>query len=406
MDKKRIVILGAGYGGMMTATGLQKKIGPSDAEITLVNKHDYHYQATWLHEVSAGTIHQDRARIRIKDVVNPNKVKFLQDTVLAIDTDSKSVKLQNSGRIEYDILVVGLGFQPATFGIKGIEEHAFTISTINTSRLLREHIEYNFAMYNNEAVKNPARLNIVVGGGGFTGVEYLGELVSKLPQLCKEYDIDKSLVRIFNIDGSPTVLKGFDPQLVEYAMSSLEGRGVEFINSAHIKEVQADKVVYEKDGELKEIPSMNAVWAAGVRANSIVEACGLGTNRGKVDVTPEMRAPGHDDIFVIGDCALVQDHKAGFPYPPTAQIAIQESYTVVHNIIALVKGGELKEFKANILGTVASLGHKDGTGIVLDGRKLFGWKATVMKKIIDNRYLLKLGGIGLLIKKGKFNIFG
>lgn len=405
MDKKRIVILGAGYGGMMTATRLQKKLSPSDAEITLVNKHDYHYQATWLHEVSAGTIHQDRARIRIKDVVKTSKVNFLQDTVLSIDTEAKSVKLQNSGQIEYDILVVALGFQPATFGIPGIEEHAFTISTINTSRLLREHLEFNFAKYNNEAIKNQARLNIVVGGGGFTGVEYLGEIVNKIPELCKEYDIDRSLVRIINIDGSPTVLKGFDPQLVEYAMSSLEGRGVEFINSAHLKEVQADKVIYEKDGDLREIETMNTVWAAGVRANSIVEECGLGTNRGKVDVTPEMRAPGHDDIFVIGDCALVMDHKAGFPYPPTAQIAIQESGTIAHNIIALVKGGEMEAFKPNILGTVASLGHKDGTGIILDGRKLFGWKATVMKKIIDNRYLLKLGGIGLLLKKGKFNIF-
>ena len=405
MEKKNIVILGAGYGGMMTTVKLQKSLSASDANITLVNKHDYHYQSTWLHEVSAGTIHQDRARIRIKDVVNMNRVNFVQDTVVSIHTDEKKVKLQNGGDLSYDILVVGLGFQAATFGIPGIEEYAHTIGSINTSRLLRESIEYNFAMYNNEPVKNPARLNIVVGGGGFTGVEYLGEIVNKLPQLCKEYDIDKNLVRVINIEHSPTCLNGFDPQLVEYAMSSLESRGVEFINGAALREVYPEKVIYEKDGERHEIPTMNTVWAAGVRANVIVEESGLGTNRGKVEVTKDMRAPGHEDIFVIGDCAIVMDEKTGRPYPPTAQITLQEAPVIAHNIKALLKGGAMKEFAFNNMGTVASLGHNDATGIVLNNRKLFGWKATVMKKIIDNRYLFKLGGIGLLLKKGKFNIF-
>ncbi|MFC4558634.1 NAD(P)/FAD-dependent oxidoreductase [Virgibacillus kekensis] len=404
MKKPNIVILGAGYGGMMTAVKLQKSLHINNAAITLVNKHDYHYQTTWLHENAAGTLSPERTRIPIKEVLDTTKINFVEDTVVAIKPENKKVKLEN-GVLEYDILVIGLGFESATFGIPGLDENAFSITNLNNARLIREHIEYNFAMYHSEG-NNQGRINIVVGGGGFTGIEFLGELANRIPELCEEYDVDKALVRVINIEGSPSVLPGFDPQLVEYAMNSLEARGVEFITGAMLKECKPDGVVYEKDGKIEEIHACTTVWAAGVKANSLVEESGFETNRGKVEVRTDMRAPEYDDVFVIGDCALIMNEETGRPYPPTAQIAIQESDVVAHNIKALVEGHEeLETFEPKILGTVASLGHNDAIGVVMNDRKLFGFNATVMKKIIDNRYLLKLGGIGLLMKKGKFNIF-
>lgn len=403
MNKPHIVILGAGYGGIMTAAKLQKTVAACDADITLVNKNDYHYQTTWLHENAAGTLHQDRTKIEIKDVIDTHRVNFVLDEVVLIKPEDKIVKLKN-GELKYDVLVIGLGFEPATFGIPGLEEYAFSIGNINNARLIREHLDYNFASYHNEVEKNPARLNIVIGGGGFTGIEFAGELANRIPELCKEYDIEKTQVRIIVIEGAPTVLAGFDEQLAEYAMNSLEARGVEFINRARLKESKKESVVYEKDGRLVELPAMTTIWAAGVRANSIVENSGFLTNRGKVEVRPDMRSPEYDDVFVIGDCALINDEETGRPFPPTAQIAIQQSGAVSHNVKALIKGTELEEYKPNLLGTIASLGCDDGVAEVF-GRKLFGWKATFMKKMSDNRYLLKLGGLGLLLKKGKFNIF-
>jgi len=201
-------------------------------------------------------------------------------------------------------------------------------------------------------------------------------------------------------------MPGFDPQLIEYAMNSLEARGVEFITGAMLKECKPESIVYEKDGEEVEIPTLTTVWAAGVKANSIVEESGFETNRGKVEVRADMRTPEYDDVFVIGDCALIMNPESGRPFPPTAQIAIQAASVVAHNVKALAQGSqELMSFEPNILGTVASLGHNDAIGTIFNDHKIFGWNATVMKKIIDNRYLLKLGGIGLLLKKGKFNIF-
>jgi len=403
-QKPHIVILGAGYGGMMTTVHLQKSLGLNEANITLVNKHDYHYQATALHESAAGTMHHDRARVAIKDVINLNKINFVEDTVISIIPDEKRVKLEN-GELTYDILVISLGFEAATFGIPGLKEHAFMIGSTNSARLIREHIEYNLAKYHNETEKNQARLNFVAGGAGFTGIEFVGELANRIPQLCDEYDIDKSQVRIINVEGAPTIMPGFDPELIEYATNSLEARGVEFITGAMLKECKPSSIIYEKDGEEVEIPTMTTVWAAGVRANTIVEESGFENNRGKIEVRDDMRSPEYDDVFVVGDCALIWNPETNKPYPPTAQIAVQAAETVAHNIKALVRNGDLKSFEPNIMGTVASLGHNDAVGTILNNRKLFGWKATVMKKIIDNRYLFKLGGLNLMFKKGKFNIF-
>ncbi|UFT98214.1 NAD(P)/FAD-dependent oxidoreductase [Radiobacillus kanasensis] len=405
MNKPKILILGAGYGGIMTAIKLQKKLSRNDAHITLVNKHDYHYETTWLHENAAGTLHHDRTRIPIKDVVDTNKIEFIQDTVVELKPDDKKVILKN-GELDYDYLVVGLGFEAATFGIPGLIENAFTINSINSARLIKQHIEYNFAMYNNEKEKRPERLNIVIGGGGFTGIEFAGELANRVPELCKEYDIDPKDVRMIVVEGAPTILPGFDPQLIEYAMNSLEARGVEFKTGALLKECRADGITFEKDEKQEELPTLTTVWAAGVRANSLVETSGLEHNRGKVQVQPDMRAPSHPDVFVVGDCALIMNEETGRPYPPTAQIAMQEAETIAHNLVALVHGkDELESFEFLNRGTVASLGDSDAIGVIFGDKKIFGWTASFMKKMIDNRALFKIGGVGLVLKKGKFNIF-
>ncbi|MBM7554871.1 FAD-dependent oxidoreductase [Thalassobacillus pellis] len=405
MKKPNIVILGAGYGGIMTAVKLQKSLGVNEANVTLVNRHSYHYQTTWLHENAAGTLHHDRTRIPIKDVINSSKINFVQDSVISINPDEKQVTLEN-GELEYDYLVIGLGFEAETFGIPGLKEHAFGISSINSARLIRQHIEYNFARYNNEKEPNEELLNIVVGGAGFTGIEFVGELANRVPELCKEYDIPREKVRLINVEAAPTALPGFDPALVEYAMNSLESRGVEFKIGAMIKEVTPNGLIYEKDEKREEIRSNTVVWAAGVRGNSIVDESGFETMRGRVKVREDLRTPDYDDVFVVGDCALIINEETDRPYPPTAQMAIQMAGTVAHNVKVLARGEtDLEPFEPNIQGTVASLGHDDAIGVVFDDKKLFGWSASVMKKVIDNRYLLKLGGIGLLLKKGKFNIF-
>jgi NADH dehydrogenase len=404
LKKPKIVILGAGYGGLMTAVRLQKLVGVNEADIVLVNKNDYHYETTWLHEASAGTLHHDRVRYDIRDVIDRNKVEFIQDTAIEVKIEEKKVITENN-EINYDYLVVALGAEPETFGIKGLKEHAFSIVNVNAARQIREHIDYNFATYNTEEEKKEERLTFVVGGAGFTGIEFLGELTNRIPELCREYDVDYKKVRVICVEAAPMVLPGFDPELVNYAVAQLEKKGVEFMIGTAIKEATEDGIVVAKgEDEVQHIKANTVVWAAGVRGSSIIENSGFEAMRGRVKVEPDLRAPGHDNVFIVGDCSLIINEEINRPYPPTAQIAMQQGEVCARNLAALIRGkADLETFTPDIKGTVCSLGEDDAIGVAF-GKKMYGGKASFMKKMVDNRALYMIGGPSLVLKKGKFNI--
>lgn len=401
MSKPKIVVLGAGYAGLMTTRRLTQKLGPEEAEIVLVNKHNYHYETTWLHEVAAGTRNQNQARTMISDVVNPNRVSLIYDDVVEVKKDDNRVVLKNSD-ITYDYLVISLGFETNTFGIKGMEKNAFSITDINSSRMIREHIEYQFAKYSTAAKKNDDDLTILVGGGGFTGIEFVGELAEKVPELCKKYDIDRSKARIINVEAAPRILPGFNEDLVAYAKKSLQDRGIEIREGAKISECKKNSFVIGDEGE--EIKAGTIVWTGGVTGSSVLTKSGFEITKGKVTVESDLRAPEEDNIFVIGDCAWVMNKEEGRPFPPTAQAAIQHAETCSTNLQALLRNGMLEEFVFDDKGTVASLGSKDAMGTVFGDHLLYGKQASAMKKVIDNRSLFLLGGPKLILKKGKLRL--
>jgi NADH dehydrogenase len=394
MSVPKIVILGAGYGGLMTAKGLQKELGYNEAEVTLVNQHSYHYITTKLHEPAAGTSHHDHARLSIASVINTKKVKFIQDRVTAIKLNEKEVHLENGEPLKYDYLVIALGSAPETFGIKGLLENAFFIRNIDSVRMIREHIEYMFSRYQNE--KKEELITIVVGGAGFTGIEFVGELVDRMPELCREYDIPLEKVRIINVEAAPTVLPGFDKDLVDYAVRYLENKGVKFFINTPIEECTTEGVILKGGQEIK---AATVVWTGGVRGNKVVEESGIETMRGRVKVDEYLRAPGHDNVFVIGDSSLVFNEE-GRPYPPTAQIATQQGQHLGKNLAVLIRGGQMQPFEYKPKGTVASLGRKEAIGIV-GNKKYMGGFAAFLKKVIDLRWLFLLGGVSLVLRKGK-----
>jgi NADH dehydrogenase len=404
LRKSKIVVLGAGYGGLMTVTKLQKMLGVNEAEITLVNKNDYHYETTWLHEASAGTLHHDRVRYPIANVIERSKVNFIQDCAIEVNTAEKKVILENR-ELSYDYLVIALGGESETFGIKGLKDFAFSIVNVNAARQIREHIELQFATYQTEEEKKDERLTIVVGGAGFTGIEFLGEMANRIPELCREYDVEQNRVKLICVEAAPMVLPGFDPELVSYAVAQLEKKGVQFRIGTAIKECTPEGIIVAKgENEVEEIKAGTVVWAAGVRGNSIIEKSGIESMRGRVKIQLDLRVPGNDHIFVIGDCSLMINEEINRPYPPTAQIAMQQGEVCARNLAALVRDkAELESFKPDIKGSVCSLGHDDAIGLVF-GKKVFGAKASFMKKMVDNRALLMIGGAGLVMKKGKFNL--
>jgi len=391
----RIVILGAGYGGIVTAIRLQKELNYNEADVTLVNKHDYHYITTHLHMPAAGTDNPENARVDISKLIDEFKIDFVKGTVLQIKPQERKVVLEES-TLSYDYLVVGLGGEPETFGIPGLREYAMNIRSINSVRLIREHIEYQFAKFKREPSRTDY-LTFIVGGAGFTGIEFVGELADRIPELCKEFDVDPGLVKIYNIEAAPSALPGFDPELVEYGMKVLADKGVTFKIATAIKECTPDGVVLAT-GEV--IKSSTVIWTGGIRGNHMLEEAGFETMRGRIKVDEHLRAPGHDNIYIVGDCSIVMNPE-GRPYPPTAQIATQQGEVCANNLVASIRNAPLKEFKFSNKGVVASLGKGEAIGIV-GSRKIKGGSAALMKKLVDMRYLYTIGGIPLVLKKGRF----
>ncbi|WP_414043655.1 NAD(P)/FAD-dependent oxidoreductase [Macrococcus sp. EM39E] len=397
-ERKKVVVLGGGYAGLQTVTKLQKLVSSQDCDITLINKNEYHYEATWLHEASAGTREYQDCLYPIASVINHSKVDFVVDEVTKINKDEKTVETTNS-TYKFDILVVALGFESETFGIAGMKEHAFQIENINTARRIAAHIEERFANYANSVDKDEKDIAILVGGAGFTGIELLGELVEKVPALCKEYNIDQSKVRLTCVEAAPKMLPMFSEDLVKYVMNYLEKRGVEFKIATPIVAANENGFVVKVNEQEEQLFANTVIWAAGVRGSKLMEESFDGVKRGRIVVREDLRIEGYDDIFVIGDCSAVMSGER--PLPTTAQIAMQQGEFTAAAIQKLLNGEKLSAFAYDDKGTVCSLGDHDGVGVVF-GKEITGKKAAFMKKLIDTRALFKMGGAGVAYKKGKF----
>lgn len=399
-DRKKVLVLGAGYAGLQTITKLQKQISADEAEITLINKNDYHYEATWLHEASAGTLSYEDLLYPVESVVDKNKVNFVKAEVTKIDRNAKKVET-DAGIFDFDILVVGLGFESETFGIKGMKDHAFQIENILTARKLSRHIEDKFANYASSKQKDDKDLAIIVGGAGFTGVEFLGELTDRIPELCNKYGVEQSKVKITCVEAAPKMLPMFSDELVNYAVSYLEGKGVEFKIGTPIVAANEKGFVVKVNDKEEQLEANTVVWAAGVRGSKLMEESFEGVKRGRIVTKQDLTIEGYDDIFVIGDCSAFIPAGEERPLPTTAQIAMQQGEHTAKNIKNVLEGQPTQEFDYVDRGTVCSLGAHDGVGVVY-GKDIQGKKAAFMKKVIDTRAVFKLGGIGLAFKKGKF----
>lgn len=393
--QKKIVILGAGYGGLSAAVTLQRKMKLKEAEVILVNKDSYHHITTWLHELAAGTSPADKCMVDLESVLEPEKIKLLKAEVETIDLGQKEVHLSNGKRLSYDYLVVALGSEIESFGVPGVKEHTYVIRNLKTAMAIRDQVERMFSRCKMENYR-PERLHFVICGSGFTGVEFAGELADRIDELCKEYRIDRNKVLITNVEASPSVLSGFDPELSEYAKEVLEKKGVVIKTSTPVKACTSDGVILHDQEECR---SSTVVWTAGVRGHSITKRIKHETVRGRLKVDEYLRPPDHDDVFVIGDSSIIYG-KNGGPYPPTAQIAVQQGAACAHNLLALLENKPLQAFEPRIKGTIVSIGKKVAAGNIY-GFKLYGSKASFVKKVVDYHYLYRIGGLKLLLEKLK-----
>jgi NADH:ubiquinone reductase (H+-translocating) len=392
MNKPKIVILGAGYGGIITSKKLERLLKSGEADVTLINKHEYHYITTQLHKTGAGTAADRQIAMEIPELINPEKTNFIKGSVTGVDVKKQAVHLEDGQTVKYDYLLIALGFDIETFGIPGIEEHAFAIRSFRSTKAIYNQIIRQLNQYKED--KDSSRLTFVVAGGGFTGVEMLGELAEGLPKLCKKYDVPFEAVKIVAVEAAPSVIPFFPKESIKYTTEVLEKFNIDMYMSTKIVECTPRKVVLENDIE---IPTRTLIWSCGVKGNPIIQNCGLPVEKGKLPIDSYLRVKGMKNIFSIGDCSLfMKDEKNTLP--PTAQVALQEADVCTKNIVAALRGGSLKAFEYHHKGSVASIGNFAAVGKVGNFR-LSGLFAAFMKQVIEARYLLNLGGPSLIIKQ-------
>lgn len=389
-DSKHIVILGAGYAGVQTAKLLSKKFKKNEnVEITLIDKKPYHTLMTELHEVAGARVEQESVQINLKKVFSATKVEVVTDEIKAVDFKSQSLDSENN-HYEYDYLVVGMGSEPAFFGVPGVQENGLTLWSMEDALKINEHIENMFRKACNE--KNPElkreMLTFVVAGAGFTGIELVGELIEWKKKLCKKYFIEEKDVKLMVVEALGKILPILNDKLIAKSERYLRKNGVEVLTNTPICQVDKNSITV-KDGST--ISTRTLVWTCGVQGNSFASKLGLTLGkRGRVQVNEFMQSSDYKNVYVVGDNSYFEENSK--PIAQIVEIALQTAETATHNIIADIDGGEKKGFVSNTHGMMVSIGSRYAVASLM-GVSLSGFLAMAMKHLVNLHYLWGVGGV-------------
>ncbi len=387
-----ILILGAGYAGLRAAKVLaQQKL---DAAITLIDRNRYHYETTSLPEVAAGTRRAQSVILPLPENL-PAQVNFIQATVTKIDRASKQVDLADGQQLTYNYLVVALGLESETYGIPGADEFALPIVDVKSALAVKKHLEGRFQNY--QASQDPDDLRVIVCGAWFSSFEFMGALVNRLPKLAEHYHVPLDKIEIQCIEAKDMILPMFDDELTDYVKHWLSDHNVTLRTGTPIKEVQANKVITEE----QTYTANTLIWTTGVSGSHVIGDSDFESRRNRVMVSDELSLEDDPQVFLLGDVAAVRQPGKPYPFPATGQIAFQMADAAAANIAADLKGAPRQDFVFNDLGTVLALGSKDGVAKIFGDHKLRGYKAAFMKRVIDDRSLLKQVGVKALVKYGR-----
>ncbi|CAH1190560.1 NADH dehydrogenase-like protein YjlD [Paenibacillus auburnensis] len=385
---KHIVILGAGYGGLLSALTVRKYMSKAEAKVTVVNQYPTHQIITELHRLAAGSISEKAVAMPLTKLFAGKDIDLKIAKVKSFSVDNKQIALSDGTVLSYDALVVGLGSTTAYFGIPGLEKFSMVLKSAEDAKNILAHIEARIRDY--AATKNPADATILIGGGGLTGVELVGEIADVLPKLTRRYGVDPKEIKLLLVEAGPKILPVLPDHLIQRATSSLEARGVQFLTGLAVTNVEGNTIDL-KDGQ--KVVANTFVWTGGVQGNPLVGESGLEVNRGRATVNDFLQSTSHKDVFVAGDSA-VYFAPDGRPYPPTAQIAWQMGELIGYNLYASLNNKSLETFSPVNSGTLASLGRKDGVAIIgANSTPLKGLPATMMKEASNIRYLTHVKGL-------------
>jgi NADH dehydrogenase len=389
----RIVVLGGGFGGAFTALRLRDRFeADPSVEISLVNRENYFVFQPMLPEVAAGSIEPSQIANPLRRMLKG--VRFYASDVASIDVASKRVAIyagegKHLRTLPYDHLVVALGTIVDLSSLPGLSEHSLTLKNIGDAFYLRNHVIgcLEQADIEDDEQHRRALTTFVVVGGGFSGVETIGELQEMVSLVLPHYrNLRREEVRFVLVHSQERILPEVVPGLGAYAANELRSRGIEILLDVKCKAATAEHVFLSSGVA---IPTRTLISTVGNAPNPLLRTLPCRTERGRLVTDATLKVPGYDGLWALGDCAAVPTPD-GMPYAPTAQNAIRQARVCADNIAAAVRGsGQARPFVFNALGKLASLGGRSAVAEIL-GVKVKGFLAWWLWRTI---YLMKLPGL-------------
>lgn len=354
-SQKRIVIVGGGFGGLQLA----RKLAKQNYQVVLVDKNNYHQFQPLFYQVATAGLEPSTISFPFRRIFqHQENINIRVAEVIAVDTEKNQIQT-SIGVIDFHYLVIAIGADTNFFGNQKMKELAYPMKSVTEALDLRNTILQNYedALSQTDKEERKKLMNIVVVGGGATGVEVAGTLAEmKKSILPKDFpELDFNMMQVYLLEGSPKVLGVMSENASTKSEKYLRDLGVNVFLSTRVKEYDGEKV-YLDNG--KEIPTRTLVWAAGVTANKVQ---GLNpevitpTNRIKVD--RYNRVEGSKNIFAIGDVAFMTEEKYPKGHPQVAQVAIQQAVALAKYFKDLSKGQSSKEFSYKDLGSMATVGR-------------------------------------------------
>ena len=381
----RIVVVGGGYVGMYTALRLQKKLRRGEAEVTVIDPQPHMTYQPFLPEAAAGSIEPRHVVVPLRKVLQ--KCQHLTGRVTAISHADREVTVDlaagHTTTVGYDVLVVAPGSVARTLPVPGLAEQGIAFKTVGEAIYLRNHVlsRLDAAATTLDPALRRRLLTFLVVGGGYAGIEALAELADMARYASRYYEnINREDIRWVLVEAADRIMPEVGPTMGRYTVERLLDADIEVNLDTRVKSMVGGHVELD-DGQSFDADTI--IWTAGVKPNPMLEHTDLPRDaRGRIECSAELEVNGMPGVFSAGDCASVPDLSKDDPEAktsPSAQHAVRQAKILADNIVAHVRGKQLKQYKHSYAGSVASLGLYKGVAEIY-GIKLRGIIAWFMHR--------------------------
>ena len=375
-DRPRVVIVGAGFGGIEAAQALKG----APVEVLLIDRNNYHKFQPLLYQIATAGLTSGNVTMPVRDLLRgQDNARFRRATIADVDPDAQRIYAKAGASMAYDVLVLAVGAVTNYVDIEGVQEHAFPLKDIPDALNLRNHVLECFETADcNVALRNSCALDAVVVGGGPTGVETAAMMSELFRQtMCRDFEwAEPGTAQVRLVDRGSALMTAYPPSLREYTRRSLEQRGVDVQLNTSVEAVTKEGV--QTDNGF--VRAGTVVWAAGVRAHPLAETMADALDvdlapGGRLPVTRALHVPDRPTLYAIGDVAGARDEDDSL-YPQLAPVAIQQGAHVGRQIQRQLRNREPEPFQYRDLGKMATVGRNAGIADLAGGfqfKGIFAW---------------------------------